>query len=85
MPKIVLDKEKFIKKVLAKYRFKKFKKATVASMMGIDRSYLHQVLKGDMEPGKKFIEGALNVCGCGFDELFSLAEVVNKTTTNKAG
>jgi hypothetical protein len=50
--------------------------------MGIDRSHLYRVLKGKQDPGRKFIEGALEICdGYSLNDLFFLNTVGIKNTT----
>lgn len=58
-----------IKKVKAFMAEKNMSEPEFANTMGITYSYLFRVLRGDRQPGRKFIEGLLNA-GMRADDIF---------------
>lgn len=44
----------------------------LSKTMGLDKSFVHRVLRGKRGPGPKFINGIIRVTGMNFDELFIL-------------
>jgi len=78
MAKVALNIDAF-EKVL---KDKNLSESEAAKEMGIDRSHLYRVLRGKQDPGRKFIEGALEICdGCSLDDLFFLNTVEIKSNT----
>jgi len=55
----------------------------MAKKMGINRSYLSDVLNNDVKIGEKFISSALKVTLYGFNELFFLKNMSHKYNDNK--
>ena len=79
LPKVSLNTEVF-SKILEE---KNLCPGKAAKEMGIDRSHLFRVMKGQQDPGRKFIAGVLKVGqGYRFDELFFLTEAGIKITNN---
>mgnify|MGYP000846986782 CR=1 FL=1 len=52
-----------------------------AKIMGITRSYLFRVLRGDRQPGRKFIEGLFRA-GMVVDDIFLTSPLPKGNTSN---
>ncbi|WP_447005150.1 transcriptional regulator [Saccharothrix isguenensis] len=54
----------------------------LAKAMGLDRSTVGRVIKGQLQPGPAFIGGALSALDRQFDDLFEVVEVSRPRTTD---